>query len=552
MRHRHTWVFSTGGTALRPAAARVIFSFPVTRPFSAGNLCAAIGCFALFAFFGAWPAPDSNESAYLPQAKHYGDPKWCPGDLFLDAPPPHRLFCRVVGAAAPHVSLTTLAWLGRGATWMFMAAGFAAMARTLRLSPPATLRAVCLFMIFSYLGQFAGEWTVGGFESKGIAWGFVWFAVASRLRGRTPAAIALAGIAGAWHILVGGWTLTALFLTIRPRELRVSPVRWAAGLGVAAAAVGVGILPALKLNANAPQAVIDEAARIYVFECCPFHLLPEGLNLLRLPAFAAQLALWFALGSAIRRRPAPRLQTLRRLVNAALGIAVAGLVLRGLTIAEPNLTARIMRFYWFRLADGLVPLGTAFTVAYLLDGLDRRPRRPRTAAARSVTLLIVVLCAVLAIYRAVVTHPRSENQLEHPADFATACEWIRTSTPHDAVVLSPPNSQTMHWRGERAEVATWKDLPHDAVGIVAWRGRIAEVQEAFDLLMHASTTYDRRTAADALTAVARKYGATYVVCRADPPLPLERLGPKGFYAIYRVAPPAGADAEGVANDARRR
>ena len=46
-------------------------------------------CFALVA--GQLP-PDVNESHYLTKAKHFWNPTWCPGDIFLGSSHAHWLF----------------------------------------------------------------------------------------------------------------------------------------------------------------------------------------------------------------------------------------------------------------------------------------------------------------------------------------------------------------------------------------------------------------------------------------------------------------------------
>ncbi|MEZ6107768.1 MAG: hypothetical protein R3B96_17035 [Pirellulaceae bacterium] len=37
----------------------------------------------LFAWYGGTPPPDVNEAHYLAKAKHFWQPDWCSGDLFL-------------------------------------------------------------------------------------------------------------------------------------------------------------------------------------------------------------------------------------------------------------------------------------------------------------------------------------------------------------------------------------------------------------------------------------------------------------------------------------
>ena len=46
-------------------------------------------------------------------------------------------------------------------------------------------------------------------------------------------------------------------------------------------------------------------------------------------------------------------------MGVALAISLAGWLIGAFEPWAPNVTRGLLRFYWFRLADGLVPLGLA-------------------------------------------------------------------------------------------------------------------------------------------------------------------------------------------------
>jgi hypothetical protein len=158
----------------------------------------------------------------------------------------------------------------------------------------------------------------------------------------------------------------------------------------------------------------------------------------------------------------------------------------------------------------------------------------RTVPIRIAAGLTASILVGVAIYRIVVPAARSEDQLADAVGWRNACEWIRVNTPSDAVVLVPPNSQSLHWRAERAEVVTEKDLPHDAAGLIAWSRRIFHVRAAYawtdSLTRSVAPAWDGRL----LTAVAQHYGATWIVYYGDQ-LPLPVAYPqKGTYTVYQV------------------
>src|SRR5689334_17945669 len=65
--------------------------------------------FIFFLFAGSLP-PDVGESHYLVKAKHYWQPSWCMGDLFLESRDAHTAFYWAFGWVTQFCSLTATAW----------------------------------------------------------------------------------------------------------------------------------------------------------------------------------------------------------------------------------------------------------------------------------------------------------------------------------------------------------------------------------------------------------------------------------------------------------
>ena len=77
--------------------------------------------FLLFFLVAGSLPPDVGESHYLVKAKHYWAPAWCAGDLFVESRDAHATFNWTLGWLTRFFSLTATAWLGRAATWLFLA-----------------------------------------------------------------------------------------------------------------------------------------------------------------------------------------------------------------------------------------------------------------------------------------------------------------------------------------------------------------------------------------------------------------------------------------------
>jgi len=459
----------------------------------------------LCAATGAWPVPDVNETVYLTKARHAADPDFGRGDFFLETPDGHGLFFRLFGAIAAEMPLESAAWVGRWAGWLAVAVGAWWALRPLLPSAAARIAAGALFALALRQTTAAGEWVLGGCEAKVFAWGFVLAAAGVWARGRFSLAWALAGAGTALHPLVGGWAQVALVLAAwwSRGELppwKASDVAWL-GAGVAAAAVGV--VPALGLTAGAEAAERIAATRIYVVERLPHHLLLRSFADGLWARHVLAVCVWLLLRGRLPSTPAWRRSD--RLTLAALVISAAGVVV---SLAEPLAPAAVyglLRYYFFRLADVLVPLSLAATVAAVL-------------ADRAVLARIVPL----------------------PVPATDACRWVAANVPAGARFLTPRGAASFTWFTGRAEVVGWKNSPQDVPSLLEWRRRMIDCYSRDGSLrgmVNSTAELGRQRAA----AAAARYGATHAIVPVDVPgiddFGWDLLHRAGVYAVYRI--PAG-------------
>ena len=160
--------------------------------------------FAVFAVFGGWPIPDSNEAHYIGKAIHFWNPDWIPNDDFLQSKDAHWTFYVTFGWLSFFCSPYWMAWLGRAVTWLLLAWSWRRLSYALLpirwLAIPTALVLACYVDTF----HMAGEWIVGGVEGKSFAFPFVFFGLEAMIRGRWHRTWIFLGIASAFHVLVGG------------------------------------------------------------------------------------------------------------------------------------------------------------------------------------------------------------------------------------------------------------------------------------------------------------------------------------------------------------
>jgi hypothetical protein len=544
--------------------------------------------FAVFFLQGAWPAPDVNEACYLGKTKHYWNPDWVQGDLFLDSADAHAVFYWLAGWPSLWLSLPVYAWAGRLATWWLLAWGWQRLSFAVVPRPWLAVLSAGLFVCLQERCQMAGEWVIGGFEAKGLAYALVFFGLAAMVRNRSSAALALWGAASSLHVLVGGWTVVAagwawlgLWLLRpvartgssavppsdgrqphsagrqplesgttngRPPALR----KLLPGLLAGALLAAPGLWFAIRLTQSAGPELVERANWIYVFERLPHHLVPQRFKgefvLSHLLLLASGIGLYAAHGRLVRntggRRWLAHRRRVRRLaavVSGAVAIAVLGAVLAWATADRLELYASLMRYYWFRLSDALLPLGAALlSISLVHVALRWRP------AVGQVLLGIALGVAGFhllgyALLRPFPVLPRGdrENKVRDYASWVQACRWAAEHTPEDALFLTPRNQQTFKWHAGRPEIVTWKDVPQDASGIVAWWERMNDLhrtgpgEDPPDAWRKSLSLLP----ASRLRELAARYRAQYLLTESEPRLPFEILYLNDTYAIYRL--PAG-------------
>lgn len=232
----------------------------------------------------------------------------------------------------------------------------------------------------------------------------------------------------------------------------------------------------------------------------------------------------------------------------------------------PDLAAKLLRFYWFRLSDAVVPLWLAISLAGVGQGgyrdWSRAQADPDPTGSKSRGHLGRLWLAgwglVLAIglmggtvwqrVRAGVPVSLSHRALglDVDADIAeqrrvmrdwiAVCRFVRASTPDDEVFLTPRHQQTFKWYAHRAEVVNWKDVPQDVASLRRWSRRFAEVYPFRLSTMRVTIRYDE------LMRFRDQYGVRWMIVDrrvTGPRLPLVQVYPakpdeNRTYAVYRL------------------
>lgn len=516
--------------------------------------------FCAFFLQGAWPVPDVNEPYYVGKAIHFWNPEFGPRDDFFASRDAHWVFYFSAGWLALILPPTAMAWTIRLGTWALLAEGWRRLHHGVlaRGGLLAVLTAVLFAAANDHL-HMAGEWVIGGAEAKGIAYAALFFALAALAKGQYPRAWILLGLSTAFHVLVGGWAMIAtavVWLTATPD--RPSFRSMIPSMAAAVVIALPGLIPSLMLASGASPHVESQAHRIYVFHRLCHHLVPGCFGAWNIARFALLSVVFLCL---CRRVSADdRWSRVRHFVLGALLIAGIGMLL-GVTVQIwQGLSAAVLRYYWFRLADAAIPLGTALGIGLLAQSAFSRASARGDWIGRGLVYLGMAAAAThLAGYAVVRSHPivpraewRATTWRESVTDarlfrnyygWRRACRWIAENTPSDARFLTPRRNGSFKWYTGRSEVVTWKEIPQDAQSIVQWWNKLLDIHVLDDPVLgkrwarSLSELREKR-----LLELAEKYDADYILTTWKPALDLEQVfaepgNPWVVYQAKRMRPP---------------
>ena len=155
-----------------------------------------------------------NEEHYFALAKQFIDPTWLQNSFLLTEWPGERLFYQyIAGWLLSFLSFPATAAVGKLIIIICISYPLSVLFRKTELTNLEILFALQVFF-FGNQTFFAGEFMIGTFEPKTIAYIFILFALVMFLKGNRAGTLISAVIATYFHFLVGGWFILYLNLYI--------------------------------------------------------------------------------------------------------------------------------------------------------------------------------------------------------------------------------------------------------------------------------------------------------------------------------------------------
>lgn len=510
-------------------------------------LCLWTG-FLVYSFCHA-PIPGVNEPHYLTKSLHAWDTTWCAGDFFLESSNAHLVFYRTIGALTLVTSFATSALIGRVLAYGLLALAWQQLCTQLTEDRWSGCLAGSVFLLLASIGNFSGEWLIGGVEAKVFSYGLVFLGIAYLLRNRFWQAGLMLGAGVAMHPLVGLWAIVAMSMAAAwsvADDLRRQGI--AATLSSALAFVSQravifafvlfagtaawGVVPALASVLSADSDLSFQANYIQVFYRLSHHLDPMNFKSAAYVGYGVLGGVAWLLNRLIRdRSEAGRPLKFLSTTIVCSGIIAATGVLIGLGPRPPvempfyEFRMNLLKFYPFRLFDVVLPVLVSIQTAILLG--DHRllsvllPRKSRA--------IIAAVCFAVALYLNAGRGSIDRMTDAQRNDWVDLCIWVKENTPTNALILTPKESRSFKWFAERPEYVAFKDCPQDAAGIVEWNNRLKFLKKWGESNWN-GTSYS----AAVTSQLHETTGITHLVSSRWGPFEAPVVYQNGTYQIYQL------------------
>jgi hypothetical protein len=468
--------------------------------------------------------PSNNESLYLLQLAKFWNPNFLSNDWTFSGPLfTHFVFNFIFGPLTLLFPLEVVGWIGRILSWSLILVGLLQLGRHFRI-PLGMVTVSVLCWLFYGQSIVGGEWILGTFEGKCIAYALLLFSLNGFIQQRLIWPSILLGLAFSFHPLIGLWGALAVGLSLI--VLR-HPVAAIIKLGCYTALFALpGVIP-LLITPLGPDSL--EALRFVALVVMPYHLDPFYFASSKFLLLLLGLLLCFNwLGfRADNNNYALRFLTF---FQVFLGLFfVLGIFARFTDKYE------LLTLMPCRLFPVLVPL---FFFLNLMSSLHHWwiMKGSKRLVLVGVLILVGFGNPIALFVNLAAKHYSLWTRGEE--DWEKAFKWIKHNTPINSIVISPP------WRGEsfylsqRAQVASWWVPRFDR--LTEWRARLESVTGDVSKvrpgttqarLEHMVDYYNHLTVRDIDSLVA-KYGARYLVSSATYNYPL--IFQSGTYKVYSL------------------
>ena len=399
----------------------------------------------------------------------------------------------------------------------------------------------------------------------------------------------LAGLATLFHVFVGGWGSVALGLTVLTSRVGTWRDRFIA-IGLWVAACSYVLIIALGSVLEKVRPLVPDPNWIYVFFRNPHHFLPWQFDIDADQVIFAVVAGWILLHVGKYWQGSPMAKTVAQvalwtLLPYGLGL-VASLNEHGMaflklypfrvgsclfllfgTILTVPVLSRVQKLWTWLPSSSVLESALCWAASERLAGATGS-RVLRTVFSPVGSRLLLTGVALLAFSDAGADFYGGLDDLKRfpmggkvrssvrSSRLHRACNWIKKSTPRDALILAPITQGAISYLAERPVVVTFRQVPSAPADVHEWYTRLLAfnrrripIRTGYRAGREIQANFDRMSDSE-FRRLASRYGASYLLFRQRRKLSLPLRYENADWAVYdlRSEPAGGSEGRSGASD----
>ncbi len=489
-----------------------------------------------------------NEMDVIPYGYSLFNSDWLQNDWYLQLEILYRIpFGYVSGFFVHLFDFIPTIFFGRLVSYFFFSFAYLKLLEATKINFSLGCAGLMVFLTFFPTGMSAGEWMIGGLETKVFAYSFAFLAISAVLQKQLLSAFLYSGFALSLHLLVGGYHLICLTsilvyqmfnngLSIREILKKSYPFLIGGSWGL------IGVLSYLFIPVD--QEISRLGWEVYVHIRVPYHVLPKlYVEALIFPFLFSVLNLGMLFIVKEEKLKHLTLYVLTSVLISLLGVLIY-------LVGDQS----FLRFYFFRFNDTIQPFLTILILSSLLtnySGLLSERINIKWVRSQAIIYFAVVVAGILFIVKKESNIKELLNLGSYQKDVIESkisfdlemAKWIRQNTPEEAVFIIPTDWETFYMEANRAVFVSWKHAPQKAEDLVEWYRRIQMINRDENLfdpnIEHRrviASNYQNLTTRDVLEIKSKYPTVTHLIFPSKKALNLREIYLTDDYALYKLEP----------------
>lgn len=454
-------------------------------------------------------------------------------DWYLNLTIPYRfLFSYTVGFFADTFGVIQTIIYGRLVSYILIVFSISTLLKPTKTTFDSFLyflSIVLFFRLFAF-GIGAGEWMIGGLDTKVFAYAFAILSLSSFLCNKHQKGLLFSGLALSFHLLVGIYNLFCLLpiFLFYQRETNGFFKKFFKALPVFLLAGAVGIYGIVYQFFFIEEDISKLGWDIYVNIRVPHHTLPSHFP----------FTTWIKMGIFTVLNITFFLKSKQRKVKLMSAYALFSVIISlvGLTIFIVSGASHHLKYYFFRFSDVMLPFITLLNlVSFLIENKENLYSKKE----KQLKYLVILVCLFFIIPKT--NHFLAEATTSIPQIKASTnkdivmTEWINTHTKKNSVFITPPDAQYFYINAERPIFVSWKHSPQSANDMVEWYDRLKLLNcgKEFQNMWEVRENYHSLTEAD-ISVITDKYSDIDYFLTANERLNFPILFKSSKHVLYEV------------------